>query len=76
MQVCVYLLPAISRIRPGTAVERRSLGLDYPVPAISRIRSGTAVDRRYAGLCVPDHFPMLSNRHIGPHASVIRRTQR
>ena len=76
MQVGVYPVLAISRIRPGTAVEHRNPGLDYPVPAISRIRSGTAVERRYAGLCVPDHFPMLSNRHIGPHASVIRRTQR
>ena len=27
MQVCVYLVPAISRIRPATAVERGNAGL-------------------------------------------------
>ena len=56
MQVCVYPVPAISGIRPGTAgtgVERRMQVCVYPVPAISRIRPGTAVERRNAGLCLP-----------------------
>ena len=50
MQVCVYPFPAISRIRPGTAVERRNAVCVYLVPAISRIRSATAVERRKTGL--------------------------
>ena len=32
MQVCAYLVPAISRIRPGTAVERRDAGVCVPGP--------------------------------------------
>ena len=32
MQVCVYPVLAISRIRPGTAVERRNAGLCLPGP--------------------------------------------
>ena len=54
MQVCVYLVPAISRICQGTAVERIEMQVCvYPVLAISRIRPGTGVERRNAGLCLP-----------------------
>ena len=53
MQVCVYPVLAISRIRAATAVERRNAGLCLLGPSDFKIRPGNAVERRYVGLCLP-----------------------
>ena len=52
MQVCGYVVLAISRIRPATLWSVEMQVCVYLVPAISRIRPAAAVERRNAGLCL------------------------
>ena len=67
MRVCVYPVPAISGIRPGTAVERRNAGLCLPDPGDFKGESLWSVEMQVCVYLVP------AISRIRPGAAVERR---